>query len=413
MKKFVQYGAGNIGRGFIGALFSQAGYAVQFVDVNMTVINALNERRSYPVEIVSTEGSRDVMIENVSGIDGRNAELVARTIADADAMATAVGVNIMPRILPLVANGLRLRWKEGNLTPFNIIICENLLDADKVMHKLLLEQFTPEEAELFEKTTGLVEASIGRMVPVMTDAMRKGDDLRVCVEEYCQLPVDAAAWKGDLPEIEGLHPFTPFEFYIRRKLFIHNMGHATSAYLGAVKGVEYIWQSVEDPAVKLIAERAMRESALALSKKYDFPITSLLEHIDDLVLRFGNAALGDTVARVGKDTKRKLGASDRFAGPMKVCAEQGCDCVYIAVGAAAALKFPAVNDEGTDYVNNLLATEGIDGVISKHMDLPLDSAAAGYIRKYWNALENGANAEELLKLAQKEKQALLRPKKVV
>jgi mannitol-1-phosphate 5-dehydrogenase len=38
MKKFIMYGAGNIGRGFIGPTFSQSGYSVGFIDINMQVI---------------------------------------------------------------------------------------------------------------------------------------------------------------------------------------------------------------------------------------------------------------------------------------------------------------------------------------------------------------------------------------
>ena len=413
MKTFVQYGAGNIGRGFIGALFSQAGYRVRFIDVNREVIGALNERGQYPVEIVSGEGNRDVIITNVEGIDGMDREAVTLAIAQADAMATAVGVNIMPRIVPLITAGLKKRWQAGNTAPFNIIICENLLDADKLMRSLIEKELSEQERSLFDSTVGLVEASIGRMVPVMTEEMRRGDVLRVCVEEYCQLPVDGAAWKGEFPSIKNMHPFSPFALYIERKLFVHNMGHAMTAYLGNLQDLTYIWEAIGNPYIKLLSGRAMAESAMALSRHFGYPLEKLTEHIDDLLLRFGNRALGDTVARVGRDTRRKLSASDRFAGALKLCEQEGVECIYIALGAAAGLFFQNSDDEGSAAVHGILISEGIDAVISKHMGLLESGPASRYIKTYFTLLSEGAAPEALLQQAEAFKRAVLAPKHIV
>ena len=67
---FLQYGAGNIGRGFLGQLFGQAGYEVCFVDVNKEVISALNKDKCYPINIVTTDDNKEIWIENVRGVDG-------------------------------------------------------------------------------------------------------------------------------------------------------------------------------------------------------------------------------------------------------------------------------------------------------------------------------------------------------
>lgn len=139
---------------------------------------------------------------------------------------------------------------------------------------------------------GLVEASIGRMVPVMTQEMQGGNVLRVCVEEYGELPVDKAAFKGEIPDIKNMKPYSPFDFYIQRKLYIHNMGHAMTAYLGKLKEYSFIWEAIMDPSIKYVVSKAMQDSAVALSKEHSFGVEEILNYVDDLIYRFGNKQLG-------------------------------------------------------------------------------------------------------------------------
>ena len=335
MKQAVMYGGGNIGRGFIGALLSQSGYRVTFIDVAEPVIQALQEQNKYPVRIVSTEGYEDVWVENVTAVNGNLPDAVD-AIANCDIMATAVGARILKFIVPNIVAGLRKRWEmEKGL--LNIIICENLNDANKILEGMLKEQLTKEECKKFDETVGLVEASIGRMVPVQTEEMKAGEPMRVCVEKYGFLPVDKAAFKGEVPEIKNMVPYEPFDFYIKRKLYVHNMGHATCAYLGDLLGLGYIYQAIAVPEIRILVQNAMQESQMALSKHYDVPAAALQEHITDLLYRFTNAALKDTCQRVGGDPARKLSPSDRLIGSSLLALEEGITPAYIAVGAATGL----------------------------------------------------------------------------
>ena len=337
--KAVMYGAGNIGRGFIGQLLSKAGYEVCFIDVNEAVVNELNRRGEYPVRVLLSDGFREETVTNVRAVNGRDESAVAEEIAAADVMATAVGVNILPFIAQPLAAGLSRRFEQGG-RPLDIIICENKLGADEYLRELIGEKCSPQTRGWFNQNVGLVEASIGRMVPVQTDEMRAGDDLRVCVEEYAELPVDKAAFKAQLPKIEGLIPAAPFTFYIERKLFIHNMGHAASAYYGAQKGYTYIWQAIGDPQIREPVFRAMLESGIALAKKHGADFYEVYRHITDLISRFGNKQLGDTVARVGRDLPRKLADNDRMFGAARLCEEQGVENTHILQAIGAALVFP-------------------------------------------------------------------------
>ena len=413
MKTFVQYGAGNIGRGFIGQLFSQAGYNVQFIDVNMEIIETLNRDKRYPINIVSKSGSQEIWVENVSGINGMNTELVTDTIANADIMATAVGVNILPRIVPNLISGFRKRIESGNTNPLNIIICENLIDADKYLYKLITDQLSSNEKNIFDETVGLVEASIGRMVPVMTEEMKQGNPLRVCVESYGELPIDKAAFKGEIPKVAHLYPFTPFEFYIKRKLFVHNMGHALTAYLGFLCGYEYIYQAIENPYIKIIVERAMDESALALSSRFRVPLSDLQEHISDLILRFANRQLGDKVQRVGRDTERKLASSDRFAGAIKLCESEGIAPMYITIGIAAGLLFDCPDDNGTKAVHEKINNCGIDKVLMEFCGIDEELKSFEYIKSYFGIMQNNFELKSLLSCAEDYQEKILKIKNVI
>jgi len=346
MKKAIMYGGGNIGRGFIGMLFSQSGYEVNFIDVVDTVVNTLNAEHSYPVRILKGDSAEDVLVENVKATNGNNQEEVAAAIAECDIMATAVGVRILKFIVPNIVAGLRKRFAESE-RPLNIIICENLNNANKILEGMLKEQMTEEECKLFDERVGLVEASIGRMVPIQTPEMQGDHPLRVCVESYGFLPVDKEAFKGEIPEVKNMIPFAPFDYFLKRKLFLHNMGHACFAYLGGLKDYEFIWQAIEDADLYVIAENAMQSSAFALSAEYGVPVTDIFPHIQDLLVRMGNKALGDTCERVGREPERKLMPDDRLVGAYKLCEKHGIDNSFIAAGIGGAL-YRYINEQGKE-----------------------------------------------------------------
>ena len=362
MKRAVMYGAGNIGRGFIGQLFSESGYEVAFIDVNMDIINKLNIDGEYPVGVLSGTGNQENTVTHVRGVNGGDIEKVAEAIAEADIMATAVGVNVLPRIAKPIAEGLKKRWQSGRMEPLNIIICENLLDANHFLAKLIKQELDDVQNSYFDKLIGLVEASIGRMVPVMTSEMQAGNILRICVEEYGELPVDKDGFKGEIPQIKNMQPASPFAYYIQRKLFIHNMGHALTAYLGKMKGYNYIWEAIGDPLIKLAVLRAMQDSAKALSREHGIKLEIILDHVDDLIYRFGNRQLGDTINRVGNDVKRKLSPNDRLAGAANLCLAHGLNPANICLGIAAAMKFDTI-DISLNGVNDIITSEGPEAVL--------------------------------------------------
>ena len=392
--KAVMYGGGNNGRGFIGMLFSMSGYEVTFIDVAQPVIDGLNRDGRYPVRIVSNEGHEDIEVEHVRAVNGNDREAAAEAIAEADVMATAVGVNVLKFIVPNLAEGIRRRRaRQGG--PLNIIICENLVDANRVLEKLLKAELTKEEAAWLDENIGLVEASIGRMVPVQTEEMKAGNPLRVCVERYGFLPVDKAAFRGEIPEIKNMVPYEPFDYYIRRKLYVHNMGHAVCAYLGLYTHREYIYEAIEDSCIQNIVQNAMLESALALSKAYQMPVELLVRHFQDLLSRFKNQALKDTCARVGGDPKRKLSHTDRLIGSSLLCLEHGVQPVFISVGTAGAV-YEYIREAGAQQ-----CVKEARQVLSMISDLEKDSPLLDLVLPLYQRYVDGVSVREIMGCAER------------
>lgn len=384
--KAVIFGAGNIGRGFIAPLFSFDGWDVTFVDVSKPVIEKINADHCYPLNIVAGDNSQTLTVTNVSAVDGNNVDDAVNAIAECDIAATCVGANAIKFILPNFIKAVKKRYAESG-RPINLLICENLMDADLYIKELLSKELTPEELE----SVGLVETSVGRMVPVPKAKGEGENPLAIAVEEYGVLPVDKAAFKGDVINVKNIVPFTPFHYYVERKLYIHNMGHAICAYLGQTMfGDEYIYQSISRAIVRVIVEDAMIESAMALSEKYGTEFEPLMAHVWDLIRRFGNKALGDTCARVGGDIPRKLAASDRLVGAAQNILERGGKPIFVCLGAAAALyEYMKEHSEETDAVSALSKLSGLDS----------SDAVANYIMYFYPMFAEGKALEEILSAA--------------
>jgi mannitol-1-phosphate 5-dehydrogenase len=387
MPTLVQFGAGNIGRSFIAQLFASAGYAVVFVDVVEDIVTALNARGRYRVMVMDTPPD-EIWVEGVRAINGKDLDAVADALATCDIAATAVGPNALPFLYPGIARGLRQR--QGR--PLDIILAENLRNAASIVRSGL-RQALPDDFPL-DAAVGLVETSIGKMVPIMTETQRREDPLWVFAEAYNTLILDALAFKNPIPAIPGLAPKRNITAYVDRKLFVHNLGHAAVSYLGHLYDpyLTYIWQVTEITELREMAQAAMEESARALCVAYpdDFTEAELGEHIEDLLRRFRNRALGDTVFRVGRDLLRKLSREDRIIGAMLFDQAHGIPCPATARVAAAALEF-----RGTDERDRLSAPDakfaeelyplGLDAIFTRicglHAETPLDRGVAEAIRE--------------------------------
>lgn len=370
-KLAVHFGAGNIGRGFLGQLYFESGFHTTFVDVDAEIVSALHERGEYPLEIVDNDLVDRRIIGQVDALPGTGMEAVAARIAQATIVSTAVGANALPHIAPVIARGLALRFEDPDAAPLNILVCENLRDAATHFRAMV----APDPGW----PVGFADTSIGRMVPVPTPEERAKDPLLVRAEPYCTLPVDATAFVGPPPPIQHLKPVTPFQAWADLKLYLHNMTHAAAAYLGYLRGHEAIANAAEDSSVLPLLSEAAAEIAAALAQRHGIDRATIDAQAADLLRRYRNRALGDTVARVARDPLRKLAHEDRLIGAARLCIDEGIPPIAISVATAAAVRYDHPNDPAAQSLAGTLREGGLAGVLEGVCGIAPDSPLAQHI----------------------------------
>lgn len=358
MKTAVQFGAGNIGRGFIGAVLSQSGYKVVFADVNKEIVDRINADRQYTVHIKDVD-SEDILISGVSAVDS-STDAVVDVIKEAEILTTAVGLRILPFIAPAIAKGIVARKEAGIESPLNIIACENGLMASSRLKEAVLSHLDEAQAEWCLAHTGFPNCSVDRIVP----PVRSENPIDVAVEKYYEWNVEEKAFVGKAPEIAGMNMADNLLAYIERKLFTLNTGHAITAYLGKMKGCQTILESIETPEIYAVVHAAMQQSGEALVKQFGFDHEAHFKYIEKIIKRFHNPYLKDDVTRVGREPIRKLSPDDRLIKPVMTAKSFGLPYDKILLGVGAALHFNNPEDPQSVQLMEKIATEGLVSAIS-------------------------------------------------
>jgi mannitol-1-phosphate 5-dehydrogenase len=353
LHKIVIFGAGKIGRSFIGQLFGCGGYKVVFIDVDPVVISMLNKQGCYRV-IIKGESEEEIIVPNVEAISAFEKEGVADAVSTAGILAVSVGKNALEKVIPVIAVGLTQRYIHNRYIPLDIIIAENMRSASDFVREELRKNL-PQDFPLNDQV-GLIETSIGKMVPIIPLAELAKDPLVVFAEPYNTLILDGKGFKSPIPEIKGLAPKANIKAWVDRKAFIHNLGHATAAFYGYYLHPEavYMFEILDDNAVLRFTRNVMSQSADILRTAYpaDFTSADLEDHIDDLISRFRNKALQDTIFRVGQDLTRKLGPDDRFMGSVHLALQYHMPFNLILKAMSYGFYFRARDEEGDLFPND-------------------------------------------------------------
>ncbi|WNN48643.1 mannitol-1-phosphate 5-dehydrogenase [Siccibacter colletis] len=367
--KALHFGAGNIGRGFIGKLLADAGLELTFADVNQVVLDALNARHSYQVHVVG----ENEQVDTVSGVNAVSSigDEVIDLVAQVDLITTAVGPVVLERIAPALAKGLAKRKAQGNDAPLNIIACENMVRGTSQLKGHVFNALNDEDKNWVESHIGFVDSAVDRIVPPSESATN--DPLEVTVETFSEWIVDKTQFVGALPTIPGMELTDNLMAFVERKLFTLNTGHAITAYLGKLAGHQTIRDAILDDAIRAVVKGAMEESGAVLIKRYGFEADKHAAYIEKILGRFENPYLKDDVERVGRQPLRKLSAGDRLIKPLLGTLEYDLPHHNLVQGIAAAMHYRSEQDPQAQELAQLIDEKGPQAALAQVSGLDAQS----------------------------------------
>ncbi|ADI26575.1 mannitol-1-phosphate 5-dehydrogenase [Geobacillus sp. C56-T3] len=379
----VHFGAGNIGRGFIGSLLAASGYDVVFVDVNEQIVRLLKERGEYRV-IVAGERREEQWVRGVSALNSQTErEKVIEAIADADLVTTAVGPPILPAIAPVVAAGLQRRFAIQQ-KPLHVIACENMIAGTEALKQHILAHLSEAEQQLASKHVGFLNCAVDRIVPNQTN----DDPLAVTVEPFFEWAIEARNVIGTVPPIQGAHFVADLGPYIERKLFTVNTGHALAAYLGYLRNYETVQEAMNDEDIRWNVEQALSESGAVLVKKHGWDANEHRAYIDTTIGRFMNPSLSDDILRVARSPIRKLGPNDRLVAPATQYYALFERVPFgLVKGIAALLRFDDASDAEAAALQQTLKQRGVEEALWQYAGLDRGHPLIAAVKEEYGRME--------------------------
>ncbi len=383
MKKAVHFGAGNIGRGFIGELLHDSGYEITFVEVVPAAVEYINKTHSYDIYIIDRNYEKKV-IDHVRALSPVTHEPeVIEAIKEADIITTSVRVDNLAKIAGTLAKGLKARAAE-KLGRVNILACENAFHPTDMLKKALLESGVGvTEAEL-DASAAFPNVAVDRIaLSSERDGVRVPD-----VEQSFELDIEKNKLVDPSSEpIRGAEYVENLDMYLERKLYVFNCGHASTAYLGYLNGKRTIQEALAVPEIHDDVVAIMNESAQLMLQKFPFKKEDMTAFINKVLRRISIPELKDEVERVGRSPIRKLSAKDRLVGPASEAAQKGLSVKHLVKAIAAGYLFDAPDDEQAVEIQSCIKANGIAAAMKKYSQIDEASPLYAPVLEAYHALK--------------------------
>lgn len=242
-----------------------------------------------------------------------------RATGEFDPTAPGIAADLQAVGLPVsafgfIVEGLRLR-RELGIAPFTVQSCDNIQGNGDVAKKMITE-FTkiknPELAEWITSNVAFPNAMVDRITPatsqadISSTAVKLGveDQWPVTCEPFFQWVIEDHFPLGRPPfekaNVQMVKDVAPYELM---KLRLLNISHQGLCYFARLSSYTYVHEAMADPLIVELLHRYLNEATPTL---LPVPGVDLTEYKAQLIERFSNGYVLDTVARLAAETSDRI-----------------------------------------------------------------------------------------------------------
>ena len=311
MSKIAVVGAGKTGRGFIGRLLTEAREEILFIDKDTELIHALKESGKFCVSFFGNE-REPVEVTHFQACTWEDVSL-----EDVELIFVSVGGQNLQEAGKSLANCL------DDKRHYYLITCEN----------------ASHPAETLKKAIGKDNVSVSEAAVFCTTIEGEGPD--IASEDYPYLQCDEGLLDGYVPGIRQIRPMERFSDFLTRKLYTYNAASCVIAYLGWAKGYTDYADAANDEEIMGLLDQNYAATNRVLCREFGYDEKDQEEFALLSKKKFCSRTIIDTVARNARDPQRKLAASERIMGPIRLLCKYGEDASVLEKTAAAAILYKA------------------------------------------------------------------------
>ncbi|MBL6632633.1 MAG: mannitol dehydrogenase family protein [Candidatus Nanopelagicales bacterium] len=249
------------------------------------------------------------------------------------------------------------RRRDSGIPPFTILSCDNIQhngDVARAMFTAFAEEYNPELAIWMTYTVAFPNSMVDRITPVTTQADRETvsehigvrDECPVLCEPFFQWVVEDDFSSGRPSwEEAGVQVTDNVAPYEKMKLRLLNASHQGLAYFALLMGYQYVHDAAQDPLIATFLRRYMDEEATPTLDS--LPGVDLEHYKSDLIERFANPEVKDTVARLAAESSDRI---PKWLLPVvRDRLDQGGDVrLSAAIVASWARYAEAIDEDGRD-----------------------------------------------------------------